>query len=305
MERTNAPALTGILDSSSALALTLSLRERASREATGLFSFEGARFVRAAIDTAVPIACAISCPPLLCGFARQCLAELKAKGTPIHEVRVSHFKEISQAPEASGIAALAPLLWTPLPDRVQRNGLWVAIERIRNPGNLGTILRAAEAAGATGLIVLDRELEGTRHTTDPHDPAVVRGSMGAIFGLELVRTPYKLFKRWPVHRNGVTIGAETDSSIDYREVDWSGPTVLMLGSERKGLSEGQRALCTHIARIPMIGRTSSLNVGVATGILLYEAFRQRNPVRAASARSGSALPAARGRTRSARSTARN
>jgi TrmH family RNA methyltransferase len=153
--------------------------------------------------------------------------------------------------------------------------LWLALEHVCSPGNLGTLLRTSEAVGATGLVALGAGV-------DPWDPAVVRATMGALFTRRIVRAGARVLRAW-ARRHGVAIvGADGEGARDFREVSYRRPVVLVLGDERKGLSPVQRAACDELVRIPMTGRTDSLNVAVAKktwrSVLLYEAYAQRHPL---------------------------
>ena len=151
---------------------------------------------------------------------------------------------------------------------------WIALETIRSPGNLGTILRTCEAVGAAGLILL----RPRGAVIDPHDPDVVRASLGAVLSRRLVRATPSELRGWARRSDCVVVGATPKGSHDYRAVSYRRPVVLMLGDERKGLSPRQQALCDVTVRIPMAGRGDSLNVAVAAGVLLYEVQNQRHPM---------------------------
>ena len=139
---------------------------------------------------------------------------------------------------------------------------------IHSPGNLGSIIRTSEAVGGAGLICLDQE-------TDPYDPASVRATMGAIFSQEFVRAGPAEFARWKA-RNGIqVIGTSPGAERTYREVGYSRRAAIFMGSERRGMSDIEARLCDAVVRIPMVGRTDSLNVAVATGVMLYELFGQQ------------------------------
>jgi TrmH family RNA methyltransferase len=144
---------------------------------------------------------------------------------------------------------------------------WVALDAIQDPGNLGTILRTCEATGATGVILLGS-------TTDPHDPQAVRASMGAVFSQRMVRASWEQFMEWKETSLIGVIGTSGSSVIDYRTVRYPSRMVLLMGSERRGLSVEQQQRCDAVVSIPMVGSVNSLNLGVATGIVLYEIFEQ-------------------------------
>ena len=147
-------------------------------------------------------------------------------------------------------------------ETVPPDGVWLVLEDIRDPGNLGTIVRTADAVGARGVI-----LGGG--SCDPWGPDCVRASMGSIFAMPLVRMDDRrlvsLVRSWPGDSVGTHLGATTGFRRDYAD-----PVLLVMGSEGTGLSSELAAACRHLVRIPMKGKAQSLNVAVAAGIMLYE-----------------------------------
>ena len=150
--------------------------------------------------------------------------------------------------------------WT---ETVKPEGVWVALEDMRDPGNLGTIIRTADAAGAAGVIL-------TGQSCDPWSGDCVRATMGSIFGMKLVRMEQKAFlsllKEWP----GESVGTHLKATESYRR-SYGAPTLLVMGSEGRGLSDEAAAACSRLVRIPMKGGAESLNVAIATGLMLFEA----------------------------------
>ncbi len=151
----------------------------------------------------------------------------------------------------------------------QKPALIVVMHRINNPVNVGAILRTAEAAGATGAIA-------TQHTTDPFSPKSLRGAMGSAFRLPIWFGPtFDETIAWCDERRIKTVCADVDGTMIYDEFDWRKPSALILGPESEGLSKEEMEKADAAVRIPMRGPAESLNVAVATGILLYGAERQR------------------------------
>ena len=147
--------------------------------------------------------------------------------------------------------------------------LIVIMHRISNPVNVGAILRTAEAAGATGVIA-------TQNTCDPLSPKSLRGAMGSAFRLPVWFGPtYDDALAWCRDRGIQTICADVHATTGYDQVDWQRPSALILGPESSGLSREEISVANEAVRIPMRGPAESLNVAVATGVLLYEAARQR------------------------------
>ena len=146
---------------------------------------------------------------------------------------------------------------------VTPEGVWVALEDMRDPGNLGTIIRTADAVGASGIIL-------TGQSCDPFAPDCVRATMGSVFGMPLVRLEQKAFldlcREWP----GETVGTHLKATESYRR-PYKAPTLLVMGSEGRGLSAEAANACSTLVRIPMKGGAESLNVAIATGLMLFEA----------------------------------
>ena len=139
---------------------------------------------------------------------------------------------------------------------------WVVLEQIRDPGNLGTIMRTVDAIGADGIILVDQ-------CCDPYSVEAVRATMGSIFSVAIVQTTREDFLAWRENWPGDVIGTTLQTSVDFREVTPKSPLLLLMGNEQAGLSEALRAATTSCIRLPMNGRADSLNLSVATGIALY------------------------------------
>jgi len=155
--------------------------------------------------------------------------------------------------------------WLGNTPKVEPGALWLALETIRDPGNLGTIIRTAEAVSADGIILIGP-------SCDPYARDCVRATMGSIFALPLLKLDNAegadFLKSWP----GETVGTAAGAREDYRRA-YRSPTLLVMGSEGDGLSPELTRLCKSLVRIPMSGGTESLNLAVATGLMLYEIRR--------------------------------
>jgi TrmH family RNA methyltransferase len=149
---------------------------------------------------------------------------------------------------------------------VRDRACWMAVGQIRTPGNLGTLMRTACAAGAAGFFFLG-------DTTDAFHPLAVRASMGAIFGLPLVRTDVTNLRRWTQKHGVQVIGASPDGNVSFNQTHYGARVMLMIGEERRGLTVEQRTLCDQLVRIPMEDKLDSLNAAVAGSLLLYEVLR--------------------------------
>lgn len=145
-------------------------------------------------------------------------------------------------------------------------GVWVALDQVRDPGNLGTIIRTADAVGASGVLLVG-------DTTDPFAVEAVRATMGSLFHVPLARLTRESFRdiaaRWP----GTVVGTHLKGSSDYRSIDYRRPALLLMGNEQSGLPQEMAEACSALARIPQAGQADSLNLAVATAIMLYEIRR--------------------------------
>lgn len=245
------------------------LRDRKERQQMGLFFAEGIRVVAEAIQSQVEIETLLIAPELLqSSFACKLVDDQKNKGVDIFEVSGSVFESVASKENPQGIAAVIHQRWCHLDDIKKTDGIWVALDAVQNPGNLGTILRTNDAIGGDGVILLDQ-------STDPYDISSIRGSMGAIFSQKLVRTSFEKFTNWKNQTGWYVTGASGDAELDYQDVSYPQALILLMGSERMGLHEHHKTICNSMVKIPMIGRSDSLNLAVATAVMLYEIFNQR------------------------------
>jgi RNA methyltransferase, TrmH family len=248
------------------------LRERKARQESGLYYIEGLRIVIEAIQQSQAIDTLIVAPELITSpIGRQAVDEQAKHGVRVLEVSESVFKNFAIKENPQGIAAVVRQHWVPLVEVVpSKEDLYIALDAVQDPGNLGTILRTSDAVGGKGVILLD-------HSTDPFDLATVRGSMGAIFSQKLIKTTLAEFGEWKKRCKCKVIGTSGAAAHNYHQYPFSLPMVLLMGSERQGLTEAHVALCDDVVKIPMVGRSDSLNLAIATAVILYEVFNQTHP----------------------------
>jgi TrmH family RNA methyltransferase len=145
--------------------------------------------------------------------------------------------------------------------------VWVALERVRDPGNLGTVMRTVDAVGARGVILVGE-------ATDPFSVETVRATMGSIFAVPVAKASTEAFLAWRATFPGLVVGTRLKGAVDYRTVDYSNrPVLLLMGNEQQGLPDALAQACGALVRIPQAGRADSLNLAVATGVMLYEIRR--------------------------------
>ncbi len=246
------------------------LRARREREHTGLAWVEGIRPTVEALQLNATIDTLVVAPDLLTSdFARDAVDVARVEGIDIMEVTNAVFRSLSDRDGPQGLGAIIRQQWLSLPDiRLAEGDRWVALASVADPGNLGTILRTCDGSDAEGVILLDT-------STDPYDPAAMRASMGAVFSRRLVRASFEAFAQWTHPEGATVVGASDRAPETYREADYGARTVLLMGSEREGLTTEQQTLCDRMVSIPMRGRADSLNLGIATAILLYEVLDRR------------------------------
>jgi TrmH family RNA methyltransferase len=255
------------------LARVRSLFRRTVRDSQGLFWIEGIRHFIQAYDARFSFDTVIYSPILLkSSLAEMLIRRLGAESVDRVRIRPEQFRPISKAERASGIGAILRQRWTPIEHADAARGLcWIVIEDLRSPGNMGTILRTAEAVGAAGVIFV-----GT--LCDPFDPAVLRASMGGIFHLSLVRTTRQGLQTWLQANDVQLVGLSPEAARLWTDFPDAGAIALAVGEERAGLSPELRGLCQTTVRLPMTGRADSLNAGVSAGVMMYELLRRR-PIR--------------------------
>lgn len=251
----------------------LHLRDRRDREASALFLIEGYREILRATDGKWHINELLFCPELFLGSNELHLIErLASKGTKAIRTSEKVFQKISYRDRPDGLLAIAPQRKLSLRDLEKQENhaapFYVVAEAIEKPGNLGTILRSSDAVKVSGLIVCDR-------CTDLFNPNVVRASVGTLFTVPAVEAGGEETLNW-LKKQGIAILAATPHATPlFTEVDLTGPIAIAVGTEQLGLSPRWMNQADLQVRIPMHGVADSLNVAMATTLLLYEVNRQR------------------------------
>lgn len=249
------------------------LRERSEREDTGLFLIEGYRELLRAVDAKRKIETLFICPELFLGENEGALIDriLSSKAT-VYCCSEPVFRKLSYRDRPDGLLAIAPQLHLSLNDltsKLGKNPFLVVAEAIEKPGNLGTILRSSDACGVNGLIVCDR-------CTDVHNPNVVRASVGTLFTVPVVEAEGKATLTYLKEKGIAIIAATPSAEVEFTKIDLTGPVAIAVGTEQLGLSKQWLSQATTCVRIPMLGVADSLNVAMATTLLLYEVLRQRS-----------------------------
>ncbi|MGE5132942.1 MAG: TrmH family RNA methyltransferase [Gemmatimonadota bacterium] len=250
------------------------LADRRHRRREGAFVVEGVQPVWQAVEAGADVETLVAAPDLLARWpggqrAAAMVAEQEARGIAVTRMTAELFTRLSGRDAPSGLAAIVRGRTGGLAGlRVAPDSVFAALHEIGNPGNLGTIIRTASAAGAAGVVLLGA-------ATDPFDPAAVKASMGALFSVPVAHEPdVAAFFGWAAAA-GVTVITTSGRAADsFWAARFPRPAAFLLGSEGAGLPAGILARGDRQVRIPMTGTAESLNLAVAAGLLLYEAARQ-------------------------------
>jgi TrmH family RNA methyltransferase len=191
-----------------------------------------------------------------------------ARGGLVLEVSEKVLSSITRRDNPQMVVGIFTQRWTTLRDIKPKTGeTYIALDRVRDPGNLGTIIRTADAAGASGVILVGE-------STDPFSMETVRATMGSVFAVPLVKTSVADFLGWKKTAGVQVVATHLAGAVDYRTIDYKKkPVVLLMGNEQSGLPEELAREADALARIPQTGRADSLNLAIATGIMLFEARR--------------------------------
>lgn len=253
---------------------TLGLRDRKERDQSGMYLIEGYRELLRAVDSGHPIDTLFICSELFLGSNEQALiARVKGAGARILPCTEKVFHKLSYRDRPDGLLAVAPQQHLTLADlehilKGKERPFLVVAEAIEKPGNLGTILRSSDAVGLDALIVCDR-------CTDIHNPNVVRASVGTLFTVPVIEVSGKEALEWLKSRGIAILAATPSAEKEFTAVDMNRPLAIAVGTEQLGLSPLWMESADVQVRIPMRGVADSLNVAMATTLLLYEAVRQR------------------------------
>jgi len=242
------------------------LEMRKERKETGLFVAEGASILVTARDAGfVPETLVLLAGSAQAGIPKGLVAWARAERAEVLEVSDAVLGKLSSKDNPQTMLGVFRQRVAPLPDPSQSSAAdcWVVLEEVRDPGNLGTIVRTADAVGARGVILV-----GT--CCDAYSREYVRATMGSIFTVPIARASLDDIEVWRRGWPGDVVGTHLAGTADFRRVSYTGPTLLVMGSEGPGLSERLARLCTRLVKIPMAGSLDSLNLAVATALALYQ-----------------------------------
>ncbi len=240
------------------------LHMRKEREATGLFLAEGLKFIGEALDQGrAPRTLLVGMEARPHPLLDRARAETLAAGGEIVTVTHPILEKISRRDNPQTVLGVFDQAFTPLSALNPASApCWVALEQVRDPGNLGTIIRTADAAGCGGVILIG-------DCVDPFSVEAVRATMGSVFAVAIVRTSPSDFLAWRQTWPGSVVGTRLDATAGYRDAAYAAPTLVLMGNEQAGLTDALAAACDVNVKIPMRGRADSLNLAVATGVMVY------------------------------------
>ena len=246
------------------------LDRKKTRNETGLFLAEGVRLVEQAllqgwqIDTLIVSHAGLDRPHVealarraetagasIISVPDRLMESIARKDNPQSVIAAIHQKDLDLSQLNTG-----------------HSGLWIGLYQIRDPGNLGTILRTADCADVAGVIMIDQ-------CCDPYSVEAVRASMGSLFDVRLARADFETFNHWRQSAGWSMVAASVNGTVAHVDIDFAAPSLILMGNEQSGLPATVEAACDALCLIPMRGGADSLNLAQATAIMLYEGWRQR------------------------------
>ncbi|MGZ2411445.1 RNA methyltransferase, TrmH family [Sphingomonas sp. F9_3S_D5_B_2] len=241
-----------------------SLRDKKARRSEGLFLAEGLRIIAEARDSGrLPEIIAFSAEGAKHPLAAEIIAATEAAGGEAIETSADILSKMSGKDNPQMLLGAYRQSETS-PKLIDRSAssLWIVAQALRDPGNIGTILRTGDAVGAGGLILID-------DCADPYSVEAVRASMGAVFTQQVAAARWPEFLEWLRSGRGQLVGTSLKATHDYLDADYSEPCFLLIGNEQQGLPPEYEAACDLLVKIPMAGRADSLNAAVATAVMSF------------------------------------
>jgi RNA methyltransferase, TrmH family len=246
------------------------LRDKKHRRAQGRFLAEGLRILTEARESGrLPEQVFFAAESVRHPLVKALVEAVEAAGGDAIETTPDILSKLSGKDNPGAVVGVFGEFETPLADLDRSSaGIWLVAERLRDPGNLGTILRTGDAVGAGGLILID-------DCVDPFSVEAVRASMGALFTVPIIRADWDEFLAWLRTGPGQLVALSLDTDLDYQDPVYAVPTFLLTGNEAQGLPPAYAAACDLRVKMPMLGRADSLNAAVATAVMAYEVLNQQ------------------------------
>jgi TrmH family RNA methyltransferase len=249
----------------------VSLRRRRAREDAGLTLIEGYDELSLALDAGVVPRAVYHCPELMLdpSVQQDVVRRVKALGSDTQQLGRAAFEKVAYRQGPDGFLAVVDSVVRSCADlSVGLAPLALICQGVEKPGNLGAMLRTADAAGVEAVVAVDP-------VTDWSNPNLVRASKGTVFSVPVASAGTAEALAW-LSEHGIALAATTpDTDLNYTDVDYTGPIAIAVGAEKYGLTEEILAAATYRIRIPMAGRANSLNVATSAAVVIYEAVRQR------------------------------
>ena len=250
------------------------LSQKKHRDQSGTFMVEGLKLVRDAFEKGWEIETLIYAGSSeLSQMLSDLAAKIRVAGGDILEVNEKVLTSITRKDNPQMVLGVIRQKWSHAPESVDDpTTVWIGLDRVRDPGNLGTIIRSADSAGAEGIMLIG-------DTTDPFSLEATRATMGSIFNVELVRFDVESFLKWRGSWSGLVVGTHLEGAVDFRTVDYQNqPVLLMMGNEQQGLPDELAECCDKLVLIPMHGAADSLNLAIATGVMLFQMGKRLPPI---------------------------
>jgi TrmH family RNA methyltransferase len=247
------------------------LRRRRVREESGLTLIEGFEELALALEAGVLPQAVYYCPELMLDPASQLavVTDVAARGVDTVQLGRAAFERVAYREGPDGFLAVVGSVARACADlAVGRDALTLLCQGVEKPGNLGAMLRTADAAGVEAVIAADP-------VTDWGNPNLVRASKGTVFSVPVCSDSTAATIGWLQERGIALVATTPDTDLDYTDVDYTGPVAIAVGAEKYGLTDEVLAAAAYRVRIPMVGRANSLNVATSAAIVIYEAVRQR------------------------------
>ncbi len=250
-----------------------SLRDKKFRRAERLFLAEGLRILTEALDAgAAPHMLWFAPESAAHPLVQRLITATEAADGEVFITSPDIMGKLSGKDNPQAVIGVYPERWTLLKDVDRASAdIWIVAQALRDPGNLGTILRTGDAVGAGGLILID-------DCTDPFSVEAVRASMGALFTQHIVHARWEEFVPWLRNGTGQLIGTSLNTTMDYQEPRFASPAFLLVGNEAQGLPRDYEVECDLLVKMPMLGKADSLNAAVATAVMAYELLNQKRRV---------------------------
>jgi RNA methyltransferase, TrmH family len=246
-----------------------SLREKKHRKREGLFLAEGLRIMTEAREAGYLPEMLFRCADRDSHVLEIALeADVLKAGGDVIETSADILSKLSGKDNAQTVIGVYREHPTALTDLDRSTAqIWLVAQAMRDPGNLGTMLRTGDAVGAGGLILID-------DCTDPFSVEAIRASMGAVFTQKIVQCRWEEFVPWLRAGTGQLVGTSLHTEFDYQQPDYTAPCFILTGNEAQGLPADYAAVCDLLVKMPMLGKADSLNAAMATAVMAYEVLNQ-------------------------------